>query len=100
MARSLHKIQRSTFKEINKQIERGRIASITDLDKQVVYVIDKDRRVYAEMPLQALSSARSDNMHGDAILTRTGKTCVIANHPCNEYRAVRGNKIEHLTISA
>jgi hypothetical protein len=83
MARSLHK-DKTVYVQGNKQkIERGSIASITDLDKQVVYIIDKDRRLYAEMPLQALSSARSDNPHGEAILTRTGKTRVIANHPCN-----------------
>ncbi len=85
----------------NKQkIERGSVATITDLDKNIIYIIDKDRRVYTEMPLQALSSAQPDITPDEITLTETGKTRVIANYPCNEYRAAAGNKLEHVTISA
>src|SRR5690242_7055992 len=71
-----------------KKRESGRIAAITDLDKNVIYLIDKDHWVYSEMPLQALSSVQPDIIHGEATLTRTGRTRVVADHPCNEYRAV------------
>lgn len=85
----------------NKQkVERERIVEITDLDKNLVYIIDKNRRVFTEIPLQALTSGPPENVHGETILTKTGTTRVVANHPCHEYRAVDGNKLERATISA
>jgi Domain of unknown function (DUF4412) len=85
----------------NKQkVESGNIATITDLDKNVIYIVDKDQRVYSEMPLQALGSAQPDVRYSEATLTKTGETRIVANHPCNEYRAVKGNKAERVTISA
>jgi hypothetical protein len=85
----------------NKQkVESGNIATITDLDKNVIYIIDKYHRIYSEMPLQALGSAPPDIGYSEATLTKTGETRVVANHPCNEYRAVKGNKAERVTISA
>jgi hypothetical protein len=85
----------------NKQkIEEEGIAQITDLDKNLVYIIDKNRRVFAEMPLQTLSSEQPENLHGEPILTKTGKTRLVADRPCHEYRAADGNKLEHATISA
>jgi hypothetical protein len=92
---------KTVYVQGNKQkVESGNIATITDLDKNVIYIIDKDHQVYSEMPLQTLGSAQPDIIHGEAILTRTGETRVVANHPCNEYRAVKGNKAERVTISA
>jgi len=85
----------------NKQkLEQEGIAQITDLDKNLVYIIDKNREVFAEMPLHTLSSEQPDNLHGEPILTKTGKTQVVADHLCHEYRATDGNKLEHATISA
>ncbi|MBV8359659.1 MAG: hypothetical protein JO189_17240 [Deltaproteobacteria bacterium] len=85
----------------NKQkIEEEGIAQITDLDKNLVYIIDKNRRVFAEIPLQTLSSEQPANLHGEPILTKTRKTRMVADHPCHEYRAADGNKLEHATISA
>lgn len=83
-----------------KKIEREGTAEITDLDKGLIYIIDKNHRVYTEIPLQNLSSGPLQNVHGGAILTKTGKTRVVADHPCYEYRAVAGNKLERATISA
>jgi hypothetical protein len=85
----------------NKQkIEEEGIAQITDLDKNLVYIIDKNRGVFAEIPFQTVSSEQPENLHGEPILTKTGKTRVVADHPCQEYRAADGNKLEHATISA
>jgi hypothetical protein len=83
-----------------QKIESGNIATITDLDKNVIYIIDKDHRIYSEMPLQALNSAQPNVRYGEATLTRTGETRIVANHPCKEYRAIEGNKAEHVIISA
>ena len=92
---------KTVYVQGNKEkVERERVAEITDLDKSLVYIIDKNRRIYTEIPLQALSSAPSEKAHGAAILTKTGKTRVVADHPCDEYRAVGGNKLERVTISA
>ena len=85
----------------NKQkIEEDNIAQITDLDKNLVYIIDKNRGVFAEIPLQTLSSKQLDNLYAEPILTKTGKTRVVADHSCQEYRATDGNKLEHATVSA
>jgi hypothetical protein len=85
----------------NKQrIERESIAQITDLDSSLIYIIDKNRRVYSEIPLQALSSAPAEDVDTKAILTKTGETRFIADHPCSEYRAVDGSKLERVTVSA
>lgn len=85
----------------NKQrIEQEGIAQVTDLDTNLVYIIDKIHRVFAEIPLQALSSDQPENLYSEPILTETPKTQVVAKYPCHEYRAVDGNRSEHATISA
>jgi hypothetical protein len=85
----------------NKQrIELGSVAQITDLDKNVVYFVNKHDRAYAEMPLQAPSSSQPHSMHSEVILKTTKEIRVIANHPCNEYRTIEGNELERVTISA
>jgi hypothetical protein len=83
-----------------EKIEEESIAQITDLDKNLVYIIDKNRRVFAEIPLQTLSSEQPANLHGEPILTKTRRTRVVADHPCHEFRAADGNKLEHATVSA
>jgi hypothetical protein len=67
--------------------------------------------------LHALGSSEQADARGDIIepfdkiepsdargetvqLNKTGETRVIADHPCNEYRASEGNKLERVTISA
>jgi hypothetical protein len=92
---------RTIYVQENKQkVDRGTVAEITDLDKSVIYIIDKRERVYTEMPLQALSSLQANDMEDEPILKKTGEIRVIANHPCSEYSTVEGNKLERVTISA
>lgn len=92
---------RTIYVQENKQkVDRGAVAEITDLDKSVIYIINKRERVYTEMPLQALSSLQADEMENEPILKKTGEIRVIANHPCSEYRTVEANKVERVTISA
>jgi hypothetical protein len=94
-------VKKTVYLQGNKEkVEGESVAEITDLDKNLVYITDKHRRVYTEIPLQSLSSGQPANAHGEAILTKTGETRIVADHPCHEYRAVGGNKLEHVTISA
>jgi hypothetical protein len=92
---------KTVYVQGNKQrIELGNVAEITDLDKNVVYIVNKHDRAYAEMPLQAPGSSQLDNMQSEIILKKTKEIRVIANHPCNEYRTVAGNELERVTITA
>jgi uncharacterized protein DUF4412 len=85
----------------NKQrVELDNVAEITDLDKNVVYVIDKHNRAYAAIPLQAPRSSQTESINSDITLKKTGEIRVIANHSCSEYRTVEGNELERVTISA
>jgi hypothetical protein len=86
----------------NKQkIEKQDVTVVTDLDKSVIYIIDKNGHVYTEMPLGALGPAQSGNVQSETILlNKTGETRVIADQRCDEYRGVEGNKLEHVTIKA
>jgi hypothetical protein len=86
----------------NKQkVERQDVAAITDLDKSVVYIIDKQHHDYAEIPLQKVTPSLPGNERGRSIkLDRTGEVRVIANQPCREYRASEADKLERVTISA
>src|SRR5215472_2001875 len=77
---------KTVYVQGNKQrIELGNVSEITDLDKNVVYIVNKQDRAYAEIPLQVPGSSQSNNMHGEVILKKTKEIRVIANHPCNEY---------------
>jgi len=92
---------KTVYVQGNKQrIELGNVAEITDLDKNVAYIVNKHDRAYAEMPLQAPSSSPPDGMQDEVILKKTGEVRHIANHPCSEYRTVAGNELERVTISA
>jgi hypothetical protein len=92
---------KTVYVQGNKQrIEQGSITEITDLDKNVGYIVVKHDRAYAKVPLRAPSSLQPDSMHSDVTLKKTGEIRVIANHPCSEYRTVEGNELEHVTIIA
>src|SRR5262249_8882680 len=92
---------KTVYVQGNKQrIERGSVTEITDLDKNVGYIVVKHDRAYAKVPLRAPSSSQPDSMHSDVTLKKTGEIRVIANHPCSEYRVVEGNELEHVTITA
>jgi hypothetical protein len=111
-------LDRTVYVQGNKQkVERSGVTTITDLDKSIIYIIDNKDRAYTEVPLHAFGSseqadARSEiiepfeqiepgDARGETVqLNKTGETRVIADHPCNEYRASEGNKLERVTISA
>jgi len=95
-------LDRTVYVQGNKQkVERLGVATITDLDKSIIYIIDKKDRAYTEVPLRAFSSSEAGDARDETIqLNKTGETRVIADHPCNEYRASEGNKLERVTISA
>jgi hypothetical protein len=94
-------VDRTIYVQGNKQrVERERVTTVTDLDKSIIYIIDKSERVYTEMPLQALSPAQPGNMQSETIqLNKTGETRVIADQSCDEYRRVERNKLERVSIS-
>jgi hypothetical protein len=108
-------LNRTVYVQGNKQkVERSGVTTIADLDNSIVYIIDNKDRAYTEVPLHALGSSEQADAQGDIIgpfdkveprgetvqLSKTGETRVIADHPCNEYRASEGNKLERVTISA
>jgi hypothetical protein len=94
--------QKTIYVQGNKQkIEQEGLATITDLDEGVIYVVDKNDRAYSEIPLQELSAVQPGDIQSETIqLNKTGEAKVIANHSCNEYRAVEGNNRERVIISA
>ncbi len=93
---------RTVYVQGNKQkVEILGVATITDLDNSIIYIIDKKDRAYTELPLHALSPSEPGDARDETVqLNKTGETRVIADHPCNEYRASEGNKLERVTISA
>ena len=111
-------LDRTVYVQGNKQkVERSGVTTITDLDNSIIYIIDNKDRAYTEVPLHALGSSEQADARGEIIepfeniepgdaraetvqLNKTGETRVIADHPCNEYRASEGNKLERVTISA
>lgn len=94
-------VDRTIYVQGNKQrVEREGVTTVTDLDKSVIYIINKSDRVYTEMPLQALSAAQPGDIQSETIqLHKTGETRVIADQPCDEYRTVEGNELKRVTIS-
>ncbi len=95
-------LDRTVYVQGNKQkVETSGVATITDLDNSIIYIIDKKDRAFTEVPLHALGSSEPGDARDETIqLNKTGETRVIADHPCNEYRASEGNKLERVTISA
>jgi hypothetical protein len=95
-------LDRTVYVQGNKQkVDRSGVTTITDLDNSIIYIIDNKDRAYTEVPLHAFGSSESADARGETVqLNKTGETRVIADHPCNEYRASEGNKLERATISA
>ncbi len=92
---------RTIYIQGNKQkVDRDGVTSVTDLDKGIIYIIDKNERAYTEIPIQALSSVQPGNVQSETIqVSKTGETRIIADQPCDEYRRVEGNKLERVSIS-
>ena len=96
---------RTVYVQGNKQkIDTQGVQTITDLDKGRLYIVDKDRRNYIEMPIGSLSEltpGRDDTTDSQAIvLKRTGARHFIADNHCDEYRGKAGNAQMDVTISA
>jgi hypothetical protein len=85
-----------------RKVEGRRVDVITDLDKDVLYVVDKNRRQYAEIPLKTLAMPRADE-NGTTVDTirfrSTHNRRVIANLPCREYRGVVANPVRQIAVS-
>jgi len=86
-----------------RKVEERGIDVITDLDRDVLYVVDKNQREYAEIPLGALAMPRPGDggptfetihFHG------TKNMRVIANLPCREYRGVVVDQVKHMAVKA
>ncbi len=87
----------------NKQrVDTGDVQTITDLDKRLLYIVDKKDREYVEesLPTGSGTSPESGEAETDTIvLKRTGKTHRVAYRRCNEYRGTRADQDVHVTVS-
>jgi hypothetical protein len=85
----------------NKQkIETQGIDAITDLDKGVLYVIDKNYRAYLELPVRVLTFSQSADLRGETMpLNKTGAKRIIAHQSCTEYAATAGTESDRVTVS-
>ena len=97
-------LNRTIYVQGNKQkVVKPEVDSITDLDKGVVYIVDKRHKKYLEMPI---TDSRMDQMggrdaQGDAIrLDKTPDTRIVANQTCTEYRGAHTNEVERIAVSA
>jgi hypothetical protein len=95
---------RTIYVQGNKQkVDTDDVQTITDLDKRLLYVVDKTHKNYVEMPLASLSGALPSN-GGPASaaieLKRTGAKQVIADQKCDEYRGREGNDQLEVAVSA
>jgi len=97
-------LNRTIYVQGNKQkVEKPGVDSITDLDKGVVYIVDKRHRKYLEMPIadSRPDQSGSRDSGGDSILLdKTPDTRVVANQTCTEYRGGHTNQIERIAVSA
>jgi hypothetical protein len=95
---------RTIYVQGNKQkVEDGDIQTITDLDKHLIYLVDKARKNYIELPISSLSAALPGNGETQVAgieLKRTGKTEVVADHNCDEYRGRQANAQVQVTVHA
>ncbi len=96
--------RRTIYIQGDKQkVDTEALQTITDLDKRVFYVIDKEKKDYAEVPLTSVSNSLPGRDSGPATtitLQRTGKSQVIASVRCDEYRGGESKGHVQLTVSA
>jgi hypothetical protein len=87
----------------NKQrVDTGDVQTITDLDKRLLYIVDKKDREYVEESLQTGSGTypESGEAAGSVVLKRTGRTHLVAYQRCNEYRGTWADQNVNVTVSA
>jgi hypothetical protein len=96
--------RRTIYIQGDKQkVDTEGLQTITDLDKRIFYVIDKDKKDYVEVPLasvRSLPGADAGNYAATITLERTGKTQVIASQHCDEYRGREKQGQVRLAVSA
>lgn len=86
-----------------RKVDTDGVQTITDLDKGLLYLIDKNRRNFVELPLGSISEMApgGDGPNTEAIvLKRTGATRIVADDHCDEYSGDAGNDQVRLTVSA
>lgn len=95
---------RTIYIQGNKQrVDSDDVQTITDLDKRLIYIIDKSHKNYAELPLAILSgsSPADEGPVSAAIeLKRTGARHTVANQNCDEYRGRQRNDQLEIAVSA
>lgn len=94
--------RRTIYIQGDKQkVDTEGLQTITDLDKRVFYLIDKQKKNYVVMPLHSLGNSSAEGRESATIaLERTGQTQVIASNRCDEYRGRQSNPHLRLTVSA
>jgi hypothetical protein len=81
----------------NKQkIEKPGVDAITDLDRGVVYVVDKNHRKYIVLPLKRTGPYSLEEVHLDP----TEQTHIVANLRCTEYRGGENTGVEKVAVAA
>jgi len=97
-------VRRTIYVQGNKQkVDTDGVQTITDLDKRLLYVVDKTHKNYVELPLTSIGGALAEGrVPGGAaiVLKRTGGTQVVAAHSCDEYRGRTVNDQLQITVSA
>ncbi len=84
-----------------QKVDNGDMQTITDLDKGVIYLIDKGNKSYLQMPLRSPGRDLSGDSGTLAIeLKRTGSRQVVAAHSCDEYRGREADDVVQITVSA
>jgi hypothetical protein len=95
---------RTIYVQGNKQkVDTNGIQTITDLDKGLLYVIDKNRKAFVEIPLGSVTNSASGGnelYRKTVLLRRTGATRVVAANHCDEYSGNTGNDHVRVSVSA
>jgi len=98
---------RTVYIQGNKEkVDADDVQTITDLDKRLLYVIDKAHKNYVEMPLAMAEDPVPESGGGDEdggekiVLERTGGKQVIADQNCDEYRGGKRDGPLEIAVSA
>lgn len=86
-----------------RKIDEARAAAITDLDKHIVYILDKQNRSYLELPLRKINATNGTNKLRGAtsvLLHPSGRSRTVGEYPCKEYLGVRHNQRLQISVNA
>jgi hypothetical protein len=56
-----------------RKVDMGHVAEITDLDKGIIYIINKPDRVYAEISMETIHSSEPGSAEDSVTLKRLGE---------------------------